>query len=471
MSTRSLAPDFVMAPEDDLRACPWWRPLTVSLVSDPPAGDRALSAFLPSLLEAFRSQGHRVLQRAEGRVHLMLGFAEVPDGRAPLRERIPARETPLALALVREFGLPRRPENLVVLMTVQERLGDRPHVEVVEAARTAMARVGAPKVVFLSVDRRAGTVLEATYCTLEGGHPTDRERIAERLRDRLVTMASAVEVGGRYEVLAGAIPAAVWEATRTPEAVVEAGHRMDRLGLLPPPRRILEYVEPRLSRIYERFFGLKGFSEGMIFAFDPDTGTTMVTASGSWDVDKRALRREEVIPLGSLRDGRLEVLAPEGVRPKGPSVEAWEVVSLLESVPRVRLSRSPSGAWILDPAGPVEAPIVRAGIHAHVGVTAVDEAVVETVPANRRLFPYGFGCGTDLMCEVARDAAARSRAIGDPDDPRAYVRWPMLYHGDTTVELWKPGVPSTPLEGLLDLYDPARTGAIRFTSDHLEQPV
>jgi len=97
--------------------------------------------------------------------------------------------------------------------------------------------------------------------------------------------------------------------------------------------------------------------------------------------------------------------------------------------------------------------------------------VIETVPANRQLYPYGFGCGTDLMCGLAQDAARRARSINDPADPRAFVRWPMLYHGDTVLELWKPGRAGRPLEALLDLYDPARGGAIQYTPDHIHQPV
>ena len=59
--------------------------------------------------------------------------------------------------------------------------------------------------------------------------------------------------------------------------------------------------------------------------------------------------------------------------------------------------------------------------------------------------------------------------IADPTDPRLYVRWPMLYHGDTVVELWKPGNIATPLQGLLDMYDPKCTGAIKYTPDHIHQ--
>jgi hypothetical protein len=470
MAKGRVMPDFAIAPRRDLRECPWWRPLTVSLVGRPSEDDRVLTQFLPRLIQAFRDQGHRVLEGADGNVELMLGFAEIPDGDEPLVRRIPERETPLALALLREFGLSRRPENLVVLASTSEPLSGRPHMEVVEAARAAMARIGTPKMVFVTGDRGSGAVLETTYCTMEGGHPTDPENHVERLRDRLVTMACATEVGGRYEVVPDALPREEWERSEIPDALMEAGRSMDRLELLPPPRRLDEFVGPALTRKYNRFLGLKGFSEGMLFAVDPESGTTMVTASGSWDVDKRTLRREEVVPI-TRKDEVVVVLAPEGIRPKGPSVEAWEVLALLEAVPRVRVARHASGAWALDPDGEVEVPIVRGGIHTHVGVTGIDEGVVEVVPANREVFPYGFGCGTDLMCEVARDVAKRSRAMTDPDDPRRYVRWPMLYHGDAVVELWKPGVPARPLEGLLSLYDPDGLAAIEHTPDHVDQPV
>ncbi|MDE3107842.1 MAG: hypothetical protein KGJ42_06775, partial [Acidobacteriota bacterium] len=244
---------------------------------------------------------------------------------------------------------------------------------------------------------------------------------------------------------------------------------MDQLGLLPKPQKISDYVSARMARVYERYLGLKGFSEGMLFAVDPLTGTTMVTASGSWDVDKRALDRDEVTALAGVVDGRVQVLAPVGVRPKGPSVEALEVVSLLEAAPRVRVSRH-GRAWRYDPRGTVEVPIIRAGIHAHVGVSAADERLVETIEPDRQQYPFGFGCGTDLMCEVARSTVERSSAINDPTDRRRYVRWPMLYHGEMVVELWKEDAAEVTFDGLLDLFDATTNQAITFQPDHVDQP-
>jgi hypothetical protein len=468
----SPVPDFVVPPAADIRACEWWSPRTLFARGGPPEGDRILAKFVPELLDAFAAQGHAVLDDSDGAVDLMLAFAEIPDGDEPLARRVPERSFPLAFALERDFSLPAQPEHFVTLVSVPERLGGWSHNDVIEAARTAMARIGTPKIVFVSGDRASGVIHEATYCTLEGGHPSDHEDIAERLRDRLVTAACAQEVAGRHEVVEDGLPRGVWQQTPVPDAIVAAGKRMDALDLLPAPKQVSEYVSPELARLYERYLGIKGFSEGMLFAYDADSQTLMLTASGSWDVDKRALRREEVVAIGDRRGGKLQVLAPEGLpSPKGPSVEAWEMYELVLSVPKVRLARGADGEWTVDPDGPVEAPIIRAGIHAHVGVSAADERYIETIPANRELVPYGFGCGTDVMCDVARDSARRSRAIHDPSDPRLYVRWPMLYHGDTVVELWKPDAPPRPLEGLLDLYDPARLGAIDYTPDHIDQPV
>lgn len=465
----SVIPNFER-PRADLRECAWWQPRTIAVLGEPPPGDGVQRQLVPQLLSAFEKQGHSILAQPSGAVNLMLAFYDIPDTEAPLAERFPERQWPLGLTLMRDYGLKKRPDNLVVFVTIRERLSTMPHMQAIEIARTVAAKIGTPKVVFLSGDRKTGRLDEATYCTLEGGHPTDTTDIPAKLCDRLVSMACAHDVGGDYRVVDEAIPRASWERTRTPEALIEAGHRMAALRLLPAPKRVSEYVSPDLARIYERYLGMKGFSEGMLFAFDPETRTVMVTASGSWEVDKRALHREEVVPIGGMEEGKMLVYAPEGVNPKGPSVEAMEMYTLLQSVPTVRLSRAEAGQWVVDPTGEVVAPIIRAGVHVHVGVDHIDETWVENIPPNRQDFPYGFGCGTDLMKELAQNAARRSRAIMDPSDPRCYARWQMLYHGDTAVELWKPGIPAQPLVGLLDMYDPQRVGAIRFTPDHIDQP-
>ena len=240
----SVVPN-VELPREDLRECTWWQPRTVAVLGEPSQGDRVQQQLLPQLLAAFEKQGHMVLSQPSGTVNLMLGFYDIPDTDAPLVERIHERATPFGLTLMREYGLKKRPENLVLLVTIRERLSTLPHMQVIEIARTVAARIGTPKVVFLSGDRETGRLDEATYCTLEGGHPTDTIDIPARLCDRLVSMACARDVGGDYRVVENAIPRALWAKSRTPEALIEAGHRMAALRLLPAPKRVSEYVSPR----------------------------------------------------------------------------------------------------------------------------------------------------------------------------------------------------------------------------------
>ncbi|KOV99485.1 hypothetical protein ADK65_17620 [Streptomyces sp. NRRL B-1140] len=465
MSSSPVAPPTVST---DLTACGWWRPCTVQVIGEVPVDHQALRAFLDRLVAAFEFQGHSVFDRSHGDVDLMLMCGQIPEGPQPLRERIPENYPPLSAMLRQRHGLRRNPRHVVAVVEVPERLSTLPHAEAVATARTAMGRLGAAKVLFVSRGDAPGRVAEVTLCTMEGGHPTEMDDIADRMRDRLVTAACAQQVADDYDTARDAITAEAWQAATAPEQLAGAGRRMGELGLLSPPLKVSDFVSDQLADMYEIYMGVRGFSEGMLFAFDPDLDCLVVSASGSWDVDKRALTREQVVAVEPRLAGgrRLRVLAPSGTLPMQPSVETWEICALMEACPTVRVTKDMAGTWVPDPNGERELPLVRAGIHAHVGVTSSDDTVIETVEADREQFPYGFGCGTDLTVEIARNTVRRSHAINDPADPRVYVRWPLLYHGEMAVELWKPGLPSQPFQGLLDQYGTA----VQFTPDDVPQP-
>ncbi|MFJ7148884.1 hypothetical protein ACIQVT_11845 [Streptomyces sp. NPDC100445] len=450
-------------PAAKLDELPWWRPLVVQVAGQAHPHDSALGVFVRQLMAAFEEQGHSVVESSHGDVDLLLIVSHIPSGPEPLCDRVPEETPPLSARTCGELGLRVGSRRTVVIAQVAERLTGLGHTDAVEIGRTVMGRTAAPRVVLLGQDGR-----EATLFTLEGGHPTETGELADRIRDRLVTAACARDVGDRYDVVHGALPAIAWADSPAPGQLAAAGRRMGELGLLPEPVHIDRYVSDALAQLYREYMGWKRLSEGMLFLYDPGLDAVVVTASGSWDVDKRALREDEVTLLHPhILNDRLRVLAPEGLDPKGPSVEAWEVCALLSAVPTVRLSRSADGHWVPDPHGERTAPLIRGGVHAHVGVSRADATVIESVPPNRELYPYGFGCGTDLMAEVAADTVARSRAVNDAGDLRRYVRWPMLYHGEMAVELWKPGLPQQPLEGLLDAY--ARS--VTYTPDHVDQPL
>ncbi|MEU9558387.1 hypothetical protein [Streptomyces fumanus] len=453
----------------DLTACSWWRPCTVHLIDDVPDGQQtATKAFLAHLTASFEFQGHNVVESSHGDVDLLLMCARIPDGPEPLRDRIPEQYPPLSAALRQRHRLRRTPRHVVAVVEVPELISALPHPEAIATARTAMGRLGAAKILFVSRGATTDRVAEVTLCTMEGGHPTERRDMADRVRDRLVTAACATEVAEHYDIVRDALPAEAWDASPTPSALARAGRRMGRSGLLAPPQRLTDFVSAELAEMYELYMGVRGYSEGMLFAYDPELDCLVVTGSGSWDVDKRDLTRDQLVAVEPrLVDGqRLRVLAPQGRLPLQPSVETWEVCALMEAVPKVRVGQDAAGRWRPDPHGEREVPLIRAGIHAHVGVTASDDSVIETVEPDREEFPYGFGCGTDLTVRVARTTIARSAAVRDAHDSRCYVRWPLLYHGEMAVELWKPGVPPEPFTGLLDLYGTAVT----YTPDDVPQP-
>ncbi|AQS72434.1 hypothetical protein [Streptomyces pactum] len=442
----------------------------MQVIDDVPAGQQtAVEAFVEHLTASFEFQGHSVVDRSHGDVDLLLMCGHIPDGPQPLHERIPERYPPLSATLRQRHQLRRTPRHVVAVVEVPERLSCLPHPEVVAAARTAMGRFGAAKVLFVTRGSAPRQVTEATLCTMEGGHPTEHRNVADRMRDRLVTAACATEVGEHYDIVRDALPTDAWQASPTPEAIASAGRRMGELGLLTAPVRVADFVSPQLADMYELYMGVRGYSEGMLFAYDPDLDCLMVTGSGSWDVDKRALTREQIVAVDPhlVNGQRLRVLAPHDTLPLQPSVETWEICALMEAVPKVRVSRDDAGRWRFDPNGERLVPMIRAGIHAHVGVTGSDDSVIETIEPDRQQFPYGFGCGTDLTMEVARTTITRSAAVHDPDDHRRFVRWPLLYHGEMAVELWKPGLRQESFTGLLDLYGTA----VKYTPDDVPQPV
>ena len=460
----------------DLSALSWWRACRVDAVM---SGGGPVDDFLRELCAAFEEQGHSVgtpgsegVGRRRPELDVLLVHIPVPAGPGPLLDRVQELYPPLMVKLRRSGDVKGGVRNLVAVFETDRPLAGVPHLEVVQTVRVLMARVGAPKALFLLPDPDTGQILEATLCTLEGGHPSITTDIVRDIRDRLVSAACAAEVNDRLDRVPDAVEAVDFKSARAPQALADAGRRMGRLGLLPPPHRVSDYVSSGLASAYQRYLGIKGFSEGMMFVYDPDLQALVVTASGSWEVDKRDLKPEDVVVVDHrLAGGRLRVLTVAGAEAKGPSVEAWEVCAVMAAAPTIRVSKGADGRWRPDPNGLVEVPAVRGGLHAHVGVDDSDDELVETVPPDRKTFPYGFGCGTDLMVDVAAATVGRSQAINDPRDGRSFVRWPMLYHGEMALELWSPDSPEEPLTGLLDLFDPAGRAAISFRSDHIDQPI
>ncbi|MFD0639323.1 hypothetical protein ACFQ9X_54825 [Catenulispora yoronensis] len=204
----------------DLAALPWWRVCRVDAVAP---GEGPVQAFLDDLCKAFADQGHEVGRPASvtgvGRrveLDVLLVHIPVPPGPGTLLDRVEEQYPPLMVSLRRTGDVRGGVRNLVGVFEVDEPLAGAKHLEVVQLARVLMARVGAPKTLFLYSDPETGRIAEATLCTMEGGHPSISTDVVRDIRDRLVAVACATEVNDRLDQVPAAVEPAAFDAARSP---------------------------------------------------------------------------------------------------------------------------------------------------------------------------------------------------------------------------------------------------------------
>jgi ribulose-5-phosphate 4-epimerase/fuculose-1-phosphate aldolase len=181
----------------------------------------------------------------------------------------------------------------------------------------------------------------------------------------------------------------LWDGDEQTASIVEAGHRLDSLGLLPAPFPVEELVGERELRHIKRLYGLGGLSYGNLSA-RKDESRFWMSASG---VDKGRLEvvgRDVLLVSAYDRDAlRIVLSVPPGVEPRRVSVDAIE---------HWRIYR--------------EHPDVGAILHVH--------AWVEGVAATEVNYP----CGTEeLAANVAELLAA------EPDPAHAIIG--LRNHGIT----------------------------------------
>lgn len=471
--------------------CEWFRPVKFALA---PRNDVQLDAAQRELLErltgAFEAGGHIVQSEPKQDSELILAFHTIPMGDAPLRARI-EEVAPLVVVQVRDrYDLEGLHPNLVVAVTVTEDLREFPHVEVEDLARTAMARIGAFKMLFIKADAVSGERQYYVLTTIEGGHPAISRSAPDcfdELRDRLVTHACANEAGG-YESVKHAISQSDWTNCHTVDYITGAGRRLGELGHLDPPVDVAQWASAERAQLVRFLLGWQRQAAGAMIAFAPDlqapeeyrseafTGTPIVTCTGREDVDKTNMQRDEVIAV-SLRDDVLYAFGIEGQRIKGPSIEGDELVGGMMASQPVRLSAHAEG-YVLDPDGDIVVPRIWAIVHTHRGVEEIrplrvngrEVNVVEHIGPNVDEFPYAVGCGKDMMFDISRDGMARSLGATDAESPALVGMFDVANHG-TNFFLYvapRPGtnvIPRNPFENFLKLVDPGEYGAIKLTDE------
>ncbi|MES1248300.1 MAG: class II aldolase/adducin family protein, partial [Actinomycetota bacterium] len=181
---------------------------------------------------------------------------------------------------------------------------------------------------------------------------------------------------------------ALWGGDVHTESIVDAGRRLDGLGLLPAPFPVDELVDERDLRHIKRLYGIGGLSYGNLSERLDDR--FWMSASG---VDKGKLEtvgRDILLVSGYDADARRIVLSvPPGIEPRRVSVDAIEHWTIYR-----------------------EHPGIGAILHVH--------AWVEGVAATEVNFP----CGTEELALTVAELLAR-----EPDPDHAVIG--LRNHGIT----------------------------------------
>jgi hypothetical protein len=308
-------------------------------------------------------------------------------------------------------------------------------------------------VLVVGEDRPGASPMEAYTFDLVGAHPrtpaADPQAFYRDLALRIVTAASTPEVT-EHQVAGEPVPAEVWRALATPQAMIRAGRELGKRGFFTEMVRVSNLVSA--PAIHEAVSSQ--YSEGCYATWEPVLGALITTVTGSArPVDKERLTEDELAIITGIRPDRKGALLRhvEGKRNDPPSSEAVEMIEMDSALPRLSLAE----AW--GPAAQTLAPVVRSKLHGHRGVSAYDPQKAEHVRLDAPYYHYPVACATEAQARAIRSAFARSQALADPGDPRQVVFTVLPGHGMVIVEKWVPG--KAPFQVLWEAMD---SGAIQI---------
>jgi ribulose-5-phosphate 4-epimerase/fuculose-1-phosphate aldolase len=179
------------------------------------------------------------------------------------------------------------------------------------------------------------------------------------------------------------LPPVLWNGEKPMHEICAAGKRLDKMGLLPSPTRIEDYLTESDMRMVRRLYGIGGLSYGNLSAralHNPEY--FWMSASG---VDKSKLEtvgRDVLLVTGYVPE-RLEITlsVPENVEPRRVSVDAIE-------------------HWMIYR----EHPSVGAVVHVHAWWA-------DPIPSTQVNYPCGSYEIAAEVAELVRQAPDPSRAV------------------------------------------------------------
>jgi len=488
-----------------IERCWWFHPVRIDFdISDDQLDQ---SPIFQELSGSIQKQGHKQPRTPSNTSDMIITAYTIPSGTEPLEQRV-LEIDPLALKIGEEYCITDvLQRNVTAIVTMTDDLVHMNKREAENYVRMLMIRLGALKIIINHPEYYA-------LATMEGGlgveYKTNPQAI-DCLRDRLVTHACAKE-SGQYIAEPNVIDEKEWQQSSVPDYLVAAFTTLGQDGFIAPPFEIASVATPARTRLTQILMGYGRQSESAGLAFDPSlslperfrmgltTGAIVTTGTGKFNVNKRNMNRDAdlpcvgIVPLADLsknRTGQLQlnafgryVFGRVGVsRTPPPSIEFDEMAATLHEAPLMHVSLHSNGqGYILDPKGEIVIPRVRAFLHMHVGVDAMQNDLIgggvsifkyaEYVPPNLKDFPYSVGCGKDIMFACSTDAAQRSVGVQDTKSGIGIVFFDATNHGTNFLLLTEPFpgtdcIPYNPFQLFLNLVHP-QSGPIRLTQEILQ---
>jgi len=165
----------------------------------------------------------------------------------------------------------------------------------------------------------------AWFTTMERGHygvDGEGEALAEQVVERLLPLArSRLVIDNEFRA---DLEPELWDGDENTREIIDAGRRLDEIGLLPSPFPIEDLLSERELRHVKRLYGIGGLSYGNL-SQRLDERRFWMSASG---VDKGRLEtpgRDILLVSGyDEENARIVLSVPPGIEPRRVSVDAIE---------------------------------------------------------------------------------------------------------------------------------------------------
>jgi hypothetical protein len=280
--------------------------LNYALVGEPESA--AQKRFRDGLIAALNARGHHFDVEPEEHTHLVVTFGAhgVTDAK-PILFTVPDH---------------RRTKILTVV-----ELEQRPADPLAEGYPELVRHLSPLVLLLVAKENGRAEIATSFLIGLEQSHPEMRYTSDGAFYGDLLSRLEP-QVGAKWvidNIVRDDLPVELWREAKGPDQIIAAGKRMDRLGLLPPPFPMKEFITEEQQRRVALITKITGLSYGNLSLRETHplapAGAFWMSASG---VDKAQLKRENIMLVVERQGTAMIVRVAPGVKPGRVSVDAVE---------------------------------------------------------------------------------------------------------------------------------------------------